>query len=59
MAIKYSCENCGGTNLLWDATAVWDTENQMFTLSDDALKNGTCEDCGAGDLLISTEEEGA
>lgn len=46
--VIYQCEDCGSNDILWDAYAEWDADNQMLSLHstyEDADKR--CNSCEA------------
>lgn len=42
--MKVVCSRCGGDNVMRDAWAVWDTENQDWELGA-VFDQGFCDDC--------------
>lgn len=51
--INIICKNCKGSNLVFDANALWDINQQAFILDDTFTQYPLCSDCGN---QTSTEE---
>lgn len=52
--LKFHCNNCGGENLIFDATAKWD--GAKFDLVQITPTPAFCEDCEGGVHTFQSEE---
>lgn len=52
--LRMVCANCGGTNVMRDAWAVWNEDAQDWELGN-VFDHAHCDDCG-GETSIEEEE---
>lgn len=50
MKKKFICERCRGSEISWDATAVWDVNEQRMELGS-AFQDCSCDQCGSTSIV--------